>query len=269
MLMIGLGEAGKNIAKLFKPHSKNYKVILIDGGEGIETKNTVEEYDSVDFKLKQKGLKSHSEAILFVCGSGKVAGATLRILEALKGFKTTVVYIKPDVEFASRLEKKRHKVHFGILQQYARTGSIHEMILVDNKILLNQAGAGKVTNYYEKVNYFIYSILQNLMYCAHVDPDYGRIHEKKSISRICTIGFGGFYEDDENFIFPLDNITETCYYINIEESDLENDTNIIPRCQEIVRENKTKDRETSFAIWKSSENNHYYSKHYTHFIQEE
>ena len=57
MLMIGLGEAGKNIAKLFKPHSKNYKVILLDEGEGLEKKETVEENDYIDFKFKPRRLK--------------------------------------------------------------------------------------------------------------------------------------------------------------------------------------------------------------------
>jgi len=35
-----------------------------------------------------------------------------------------------------------------------------------------------------------------------------------------------------------------------------------------VRKNNDKGRETSFAIWESSEENHFYAKHYTHFIQD-
>jgi len=36
MILVGLGEAGKNIAKLFKPHTKNYKIIILDEDDGIE-----------------------------------------------------------------------------------------------------------------------------------------------------------------------------------------------------------------------------------------
>ena len=89
--MVGLGEAGKNIVKLFKPHTSNYKIIIFDENDGLESKNSVEEYDEQEIKLKHKGLSKHDEAMLFVCGSGKVAGASLRVLEALKGFKTTIV----------------------------------------------------------------------------------------------------------------------------------------------------------------------------------
>ena len=268
MLMIGLGEAGKNIANLFKPHTSNYKIIILDENDGIEKKATVEEYDSIDFKFKQRGLKSHDEAILFLCGTGKVAGATLRVLEALRGRKTTVCYIYPDLEFCSRDERLRHRVHFNVLQEYARSGSIEEMMILDNKSLLEIAGTGTVADYYEKVNYFIYTTLQNLMYCMHTPADFSKIHSRKEISRISTLSFGSFDAEDEKMLYSLDNITETCYYINIEEDDLNADESVIPKCQQIVRENNERNRETSFAIWRSSEESHLYAKHYTHFIQE-
>ena len=268
MLMIGLGEAGKNIAKLFKPHSKNYKVILLDESEGLEKKDTVEEYDSIDFKFKQRGLKSHDEAILFLCGSGKVAGASLRILEALKDYKTSVYYIIPDLEFCSREEKLRHRVHFNVIQEYTRSGMLDEMVVLDNKTILEIAGAGTVSDYYSNANFFIYNLMQNLMYCDHVKPDFSRLHNTKEISRISTISYGSFDAGDEKKLFELQNETETHYYINIEEEDLDNDTTVIPNCKQMVRDNNEKERETSFAIWKSDAESCFYGKHYTHFIQE-
>lgn len=268
MILVGLGEAGKNIVKLFKPHTKNYKIIILDENDGLEKKDTVEEYDEASIKFKQRGLKSHDEAILFVCGSGKVAGASLRALEALKDFKTTVCYLVPDLEFCSKKERLRHKVHFNVIQEYVRSGMIEEMMILDNKSLLKIAGSGTVTDYYEKVNYFIYTTLQNLMYCIHTPPDFNKIHSRKEISRISTISFGSFDAEDEKMLYSLDNITETCYYINIEEDDLNGDESVIPKCQQIVRENKERSRETSFAIWRSSDESHLYAKHYTHFIQE-
>jgi len=265
--MIGLGEAGKNVANLFKPHTKNYKIIILDEGEGLDKKQSVEEYDQIDFKFHQEHLKSHDEAILFVCGSGKVAGASLRVLEALKGLKTSVYYIVPDLEFCSRRERMRHRAHFGILQEYTRSGMIAEMVLLDNKLLIEFVGSGTALKYYEKVNYFIYSTIQNLMYCRHTTPDFGKLHKKKDISRISTIGYGKF-DEEEKLMFSLDNITETCYIINIEGDDLDNDNNVIPNCHRLSRKSKEKKRETSFAIWRSSEESHFYSLLYTHYVQE-
>ena len=45
MLIVGLGEAGKNIAELFKPHKKTYKILIFDEGEGLGSHKTTEDYD--------------------------------------------------------------------------------------------------------------------------------------------------------------------------------------------------------------------------------
>jgi len=268
MILVGLGEAGKNIVNLFKPHSKNYKVIIFDENDGIEPQQTVEEYDEHPIKITSKGLKSHSEGILFLCGSGKIAGASLRVLEAFPDHQMSVVYIVPDLEFASREEKMRHRVHFHVLQEYARSGKIKEMIILDNKMMLKINGSGPIANYYEKVNYFIYSTLQNMNYCKNVRPDFGKLHHPKDHSRISTIGVAKLQDAEEKKLFPLDNITESCYYMNIEEEDLDNDETVLQTCQQIVRENISKNRESSFAIWRSSDPNFYITKHFTHHIQE-
>lgn len=269
MILVGLGEAGKNIIKLFKPHSKNYKVIAFDENEGIDSRESVEQYDEHPVKVTSRGLKSHSEGILFVCGSGKIAGAALRVLEAFPGHQMSVVYIIPDLEFASREEKMRHRVHFHVLQEYARSGKIKEMMILDNRQMLALNGAGPISNYYEKVNFFIYSTLQNLFYCQNVKPDFGRIHDPKDHSRICSLSVTQLQDAEEKMLFKLDNITETCYYMNIEEEELDNDETILPICQQVVRENIAKSRESSFAIWRSSDPNFYIAKHFTHYIQEE
>ena len=268
MLIVGLGEAGKNIAKLFKPHAKTYKILIFDEDEGIDSQSSVEGYDEHQVKINRRGLKSHSEGLLFVCGSGKVAGATLRVLEALQAHKMTVVYLVPDLEFASREERMRNRVHLSVLQEYARSGKINEIILLSNKLLLDQIGSGSIRKYYEKINYYIYSMFQNINYCQNVNQDFGKLHEPKEISRISSIGWGSI-DGEEQLFFPLENITESCYYMNIDENDLDSNEDVLPSCQKIVRENNNLERHSSFAIWKGSEDqNHYYVKHYTHHIQE-
>lgn len=268
MLIVGLGEAGKSIAKLFKPHTKTYKIITFDEGDGLTGQDSVEDYDAHPVKITSRGLKTHPKGILFVCGSGKVAGATLRVLEALEAHKMTVVYLVADLEFASREEKLRHRAHFGVLQQYARSGKIEELIVLSNKLLLELAGSGPIRKYYEKVNYYIYSAFQNINFCENVDQDFGKLHKPKDISRISTIGWSSMF-GEEQILFPLENITESCYYMNIDETDLDSNEDVLPNCQKIVRNNNNLERHSSFAIWRNSETeNYYYVKHYTHYIQE-
>ncbi len=56
MLIVGLGEAGCNVATLFKQH-KQYEVVLLDEGKGIKKQKTVEEYDSIEYKPRRKVIK--------------------------------------------------------------------------------------------------------------------------------------------------------------------------------------------------------------------
>jgi len=268
MLIVGLGQAGCTIAELFKQHEQ-YHVEFLDEGRGLKKFTSVEDYDSINYKPRKKAVKSASEGILFVCGSGKVAGATLRVLEALRHVKITVVYLCPDLEYSSGDEQQRHKVHFNVLQEYARSGMVEELILLDNKILIDMMGHGTIYNYYSKVNHYIYTTIHTLNYCNNVKPEFSSVHKPKDISRIATLGYGLLEKNEEKMLFPLDNITETSYIISINEEELVNDISILPNVKAMAKQSKDLGRETSFAIWATEETeSYYYTKHYTHFIQE-
>jgi len=268
MLIIGLGQAGCNIATLFKQHSQ-YHVELLDEGKGIKKQQSVEEYDLINYRPRKKAIKSASEGILIVCGSGKISGATLRVLEGLSHVKMTVLYVCPDLEFSSKKEQLRHKVHFNVLQEYARSGKISEMMLVDNKSLVNSIGHGTIYDYYKKVNHYIYTAIHTFNYCNNVKSEFGSMHIPKEISRITTLGYGLLEKNEEKLFFSLDNITETSYIININEEELANDISVLPNVKAMAKESRKLDRETSFAIWSTEETeSYYYTKHYTHFIQE-
>jgi len=268
VLIMGLGSAGCNIATLFK-QQEQYHVELIDEGKGFKKQDSTEDYDSIKYSPRKKAIKSATEGILFVCGSGKIAGATLRVLEPLTHVKMTVVYLCPDLEYSSEEEQQRHRVHFNVLQEYARSGMVKEFLLFDNKTLIDLVGHGTIYDYYKKVNHHIYTAIHTFNYCNNVKPEFSSVHKPKEISRIATLGYGLMEKNDEKLFFPLDNITETCYIININDEELINDISILPNVKAMAKESKELERETSFAIWSTEETeSYYYTKHYTHFIQE-
>ena len=269
MLIVGLGQAGCSIAEFFKEHEQ-YHVELLDEGKGLKKCSIVEDYDSINYKPRKKAIKTAAQGILFVCGSGKIAGATLRVLEALKHVKMTVAYLCPDLEYSSMDEQQRHRVHFNVLQEYARSAMVEELLLFDNKTLIDLVGHGTIYDYYKKVNHYIYTAIHTLNYCNNVKPEFSSVHIPKEVSRISTLGYGLLEKKEEKLFFPLDNITETCYIININEEELANDISILPNVKAMAKESKDLGRETSFAIWSTEETeSYYYTKHYTHFIQKE
>ena len=197
-----------------------------------------------------------------------MSGAILRVLEPLKGLRTTVCYITPELDYLSSDAKKRNKVHFNILQQFTRSGLIDEMILFDNEEAIDNFGHGSIKEYYDQINHYYYSALHMNNFCKNVEPIFGEHHTPKEISRITTLGLGHLEDNSEKLLFPLDNITETCYIINVSNEDLENNDDVIPLVRDMAAINKNLERETSFAVYETTHESHFYVKHFTHFLQE-
>ena len=84
MFVLGIGEAGKNIASEVAQIS-NLKAVCVDTDGCVPKKKTHEEYEacgpSVGKKLK---LPRDKDVTVIVCGAGKVSGLTLSLLETLK-----------------------------------------------------------------------------------------------------------------------------------------------------------------------------------------
>ena len=266
MLVIGIGQAGCSVGKLFKKH-KTYQVVLLDEDKGLPKKSTVEDYDSIQYKVPKTWLTKHSEALVIVSGCGKIAGTTLRVLEPLKSLKLTVCYIVPEIDYISSEAKLRHKVHFNVLQEFTRSGMINELIIFDNELALEHFGHGPIKDYYSSINFYYYSCLHMNNYSKNVKPIFGEHHTPKQISRITTIGLTNLSNDEEKLLFPLDNITETCYIINASEDDLKTNDDLVPTIKDLANINKNENRETSFAVFETSQETNVYVKHFTHFLQ--
>ena len=139
--IIGLGQAGCNIAEKFKKHPQ-YKVYKIDVGleneansYALERQESPELYESKCPNLKTF-FKEVSNDVLFITSSGDVSGASLRILEQLK--KKTIVsvlYIKPDLSLLPEIKNLQENLVFRVLQEYARSAVFEKIYLVDNMLL--------------------------------------------------------------------------------------------------------------------------------------
>jgi len=264
MVVIGLGKAGCSIAEMFKSYD-NYKVLTYDGGKNVPLNESSEGYEN-EFPNKKELAKIKGETIwFFVCGAGKVAGATLRLLEQIKENKINIVYIVPDTSILSDLAKKRNRVGAGVLQEYARSGLIESVYLISNESLLEIVGEAPLASYYSKMNELIFNCVHSMNVFAHTDPVFGQLHEPKAISRIRTFSFSETKKSEKKLFFPLDNVTETCYINNIKKSEIENNSNLISEIKSKLDEGII----SSFTVYESPYDQSYaYGVHYTHYIQE-
>ncbi|MBT6746836.1 MAG: hypothetical protein HOB26_09795 [Flavobacteriales bacterium] len=264
MVILGLGKAGSNIAKLFKVDD-NYKVFTYDGGDNVPVCISSEEYESRFTKKKELSRIKNKTVWLFVCGAGKIAGSTLRLLEQVKNNKINVVYIVPDLSILPDQAKKRHRACSGVLQEYARSGLLNAIYFVSNESMINIVGESPLTSYYDKMNELLFNCIHSINVFANTDPIFGGTHEPKGISRIRTFAFREVEKEQKKLFFPLDNITETCYIYSINETELNRNTNLISE----IKGTMNKDIISSFSIYPSSHEYSYaYGIYYTHFTQE-
>ena len=264
MITIGLGNAGINICRKLSNLGK-YKTIELDEGKGLPKCETHEEYESSVPKLGNKLKLGKEQDIWFIlCGASKVSGATLRILEQIKDREVKVMYIVPDPFFLSKTQKLQHKVVFNVLQEYARSGMIHSIWLMDNRLISNIVGEGALGSYYDNANSAIANFLANYNWFKNTEPLMGNLHEPKEISRIRTVSIGEIEKNEENLYFLLDNVTESCYNYSISSDAKEKDQHLLKNIRTFL-ENK---RNTTFGIWENgSEHSFFYSIKFTHYIQ--
>jgi hypothetical protein len=162
LTVIGLGSAGCNIAEMFE-EVDGVSVYLIDKDiEGdncicVEPRRTPEEYEKYFINLSSVTANIAKEVLFIVGGSGKISGMSLRLLEQIKDKNISVLYIK-DNSKVNGIEALQQKVTFNILQQYARSGTFKEIILVTNDMIENILGDIPIIGYHDALNKLIYSI---------------------------------------------------------------------------------------------------------------
>ena len=262
--VIGLGKAGCAIADKFSQYPQ-YKIFKIDieniaenkKNEKLLNKKASPEQYETSVPSMRTFLKPSTDDVLFVLsGSGSVSGTSLRILEQLSKMKKTinVLYIKPDVEFLGTNNKAQERLVRNVLQEYARSGKLARLYMVDNKLVESIIGEVPVFGYYDKLNDLIASTLHMVNLYNHQDSVHSTSFETSDMARISTFGVIDTESGEEKLFFLLDNTSEKCYYYAINQKTLETDGTLMKKIVENISNNTKKedDIKTSFRIHSTS-----------------
>tara|TARA_Y100000592_G_scaffold101100_1_gene185425 strand:- start:4026 stop:4871 length:846 start_codon:yes stop_codon:yes gene_type:complete len=258
MNVIGLGQAGCNIAKLFEKYSY-YNVILFDSvPEYKNMKNhyfipkqaSVELYDANPINVRPK--MNGDEIMFFVCGSGKVSGCTLWLLEQFKNKKITVYYIIPEVELLDNKAKLRNKAHLMILQQYARSGMFDRICLIENRKMKEIIGKVSIIKYYQKMNDYLVNIIHMLNVFKNTDTAFDTFQQNLNTCRITTISAYDIDNKEEKTLFSLKNINQIKYFFGINRLRIEEDENLIDEVTSISTTCSSSECLTSYGIFETS-----------------
>ena len=272
--IIGLGKAGCAIAERFAQYPQ-YEVYRMDVGlkrtprsYGLKSASSPEEQEETLGSLKRFFKDVKGDVLFVVGGCGIVSGASLKILEQLKGNSLHILYIHSDPELLGETARMQQRVTFNVFQEYARSGVFQKVILIDNSRLEQMLGDIPIIGFYDKLNELMVPTMHMVNVLQHSDSIMDNISPPHQISRIVSYGLVNFETGEENLFFELDNVREKVYYYAINEKKLREQGDIHKRVIAQVKEN-AKNTKTTYGIYPTQyEQDYVYCVAYSSIVQE-
>jgi hypothetical protein len=274
MEIIGIGNAGREICKLFE--EKGYKTCSIDTHDDAFIKfpkiKTIEGAEKVQLDLKKLKNNVKSDHILCVmAGSGLITGVCLKVLEGFKEKKIDFLYIQPDTSFMNNSGKTRERVVRNILQEFARSGLFNKIWLISNKSISNLSSDISIGNYFQKINEKIVDMWCLMEYYGQVPALMGNLEEPQEQNRIATFGLYNFQDEAEQKFYELSGVREKHFYFTFSEETLAETGNVldlVSRKLEKAEENEF--QQISYGFFPSGYSvDKVYIMYYTNHIQSE
>ena len=271
MVVIGLGTAGCKVAKAFSkfPQYESYGIDTTKEADvTIKERQNHEEYDKHFPSLKRKFKFTNTEVLVAVCGSGQVSGGILRLLHQLKGNKVSVLYIQPDLALVSETQKIQERIVRNVLQEYARSGLIEMVYLMDNLQVERGIGEVSILGYYDVLNQAIVNTFHMLNVFRNTEPVMGNFIKPSPLSRIATIGILEVDEGKEKWFYDLTEPRDVVYYYGINEEQLTEDGTLFGKITAYVKGKLLPGVDVSYGVFKTTYDQKYcYCIKYSSMVQ--
>ena len=256
--VIGLGQAGCNIADQFKQYPQ-YKIIKLDEGLrktktsfGLKRQTSPELYE----KNFPRGIVKHLQEgvmpeTLFITSCGMVSGASLSILSKIKDHTNiTVMYVIPQQTELVGDKKLQNNLLFNVFQQYGRSGLFKRVYLLDNQKLSDIMGPVPIMKRWESMNNLIASTYHMINVFDHTQPVLTTTTTRINTARVATIGLLDSDNNQENMFFDLDIPREKNYYYGVPKKQLEEDENLMEVIHQNLKQNIEHDKmKTTYSVY--------------------
>ena len=261
--VIGLGRLGCSVAEELTTYPE-YRIYKIDssieerGSLSLGSYDSIELYeskiDSDEVSVYLRSIKAEDEVLLVLEGGDPISGATLKILETIKDARLSVLYICPDRQMISEVQKRDDKVCFNVLQEYARSGRFENIFLVDKLKVEELAGNVPVSEYEKTISYFVSYVVAMINFFTHTDPILATKINPPDIARIVSYGVSSLEKDkrDINLLFPLHEVNDIHFYYGIPKKDLDEDASLVQNIKDHVKSYKSEDVSTSFSVYETT-----------------
>ena len=236
--VIGLGTTGCGIAHEFSayPEYRIYKIGSPAPGDRAnldiplcaDIQSYEEAADPVEIASYLRSVRRDDEVLLVVGGGEPISGLSLVVLEQLKHTKPTVVYVLPDLEVANDTQLRDNKIVFNVLQQYARSGLLECLFLVDRRRVEEMVGDVSIRQYEKSVYNLVAYVVAMINYYDHTEAIVTNKITPGKLSRIGTFGISSLEETAEKkYLFDLQKEKDVHYYYGIPQSELDSDNTLM------------------------------------------
>ena len=273
--VIGLGNAGCKIADLLSQYPQ-YSCYKFDVGLKQSKHNfPIKEYEKLeDYEQKMPSprafLREIKDDVLFiVAGGGKVGSCALRILQSIKKKKISVLYIRPELSLLNDTQTTLEKMTYSVLQEYARSGLFHELILVSNSQMDKILGGLTIKEYQSGINQLLSSTLHMVNVYRNIQPLVTTFDKKPRGVRISTIGICDHESAEEKMFFPLDNVSDIEYYYAYDTKEIEGNNSLLSEVKNNINQKKKVIKRVTYGVYETDyEQNYLYCIQGTSIIQQ-
>ena len=263
--LIGIGNTGCGLVRELGKNSQ-YKIIEIDEGINVKKQKNPEEYEKNCPSLGKLLSSTSEDVFVFLSASGNISGLTLRVLEKIKSSKISVVCFNTDESLLSSTGKLQQKIVTNVLQEYARSGLLEKVYLVNNSNLESLLDDIPLDQYYQKLNELFCYTFHSIMYFKNSKPLFETKEDINEIDRICTIGLYDMENGNKPF-FNMNHITKQRFYFSFSKEDIKKDGKLLQNIKNKILNNEEETAKT-FAIFESNQTDKYgFIEFTTHIVQ--
>jgi len=272
--IIGLGAAGCKIANLFAQYPQ-YKTFCIDTqNKGYKNFKKIKEQASIeDYEKRFRKIKFGDKLgsiCLVLAGSGNITGISLRLLQSLKNYNLSVLYIQPDVDMLAPDARKREFAVRNILQEYARSGLLEEIILIDNVEIEHIVGDTTLNEYWNSINSLIVNTIHMMNIFKHSSSVMATASEEIDTARIKTIGQMNFDTSHETMFYNLDFVRDKKYIFALNEKKIEEEPGLLKKINQKIKSISNENVRASYSIHNTKyEDDYVFTTHSATMIQNE
>jgi hypothetical protein len=162
----------------------------------------------------------------------------------------------------------QEKIVRNILQEYARSGLLERIYLVNNQLVEHGIGEVAILGYYDVLNQAIVNTLHMINVFENSPPVIGNFITPSNLSRIATIGILDIEEEKEKWFYDLTQSRDVVYYYGINEEELEADGTLFGKITGYVKSQVDDGLNVSYGVFKTSYDQKYcYCIKYSSMIQ--